>query len=117
MNEEESIDKPIVPLHRQRPLSVDKDKQQKHFEQKQKRLKLDMAQTFGSEEGQRVLRYIFLMSGFGESNIGGNATLGMDVLQGTMYNAARQNLYLELRKLIPHSILKKIEFDNLEELE
>lgn len=117
MNEQESEKKPFVPAHRQRPLGVDKDKQQNQQETKLRNLRLDMAATFSSLEGRRVLRHIFLASGFGESNIGGNAQLGMDVLQGTLYNAARQNLYLELRKFIPHNILKVVEFDNLEELE
>lgn len=115
MNEKESENKPFVPSHRQRPLSADKDEQKKSLEKKIKNLKLDMAYVFGSKEGQRVLKHIFLSSGFGESNIAGNAQMGLDIKDGTFYNAARQQLYLELRKLIPHSILKQVEFDNLEE--
>lgn len=115
MNEQESEEKPHVPTHRQRPLSVDKDKQRKYYEAKIRNLKLDMAQVFGTVQGRRVLKHIFEVSGFGESNVGGNPQLGMDVLQGTMYNNARMSLYLELRKLIPHHILKITEFDNLEE--
>lgn len=115
MNEKESEHKPFVAPHRQRPLSVDKDKQTKQFERQVKLLKLDMAATFNTPEGRRVLKYIFQISGFGESNIGGNASLGMDVMQGTLYNNARMGLYLELRKLIPHETLKVVEFDNLTE--
>lgn len=103
-------------MHRQRSSAADKDKQKDYFDKKTKLLKLDMAATFNTPEGRRVLKHLFKTSGFGESNIGGNPTLGMDILQGTIYNAARQSMYLELRKLIPHETLKVIEFDNLEEI-
>lgn len=116
MNEKESEDKPFVPSHRQRPLGTDKDAQQKSYERKIKNLRLDMAETFGNPAGQRVLKYLFESSGFGQSNVAGNASLGLDVKDGTFYNAARENLYIEMRKLIPHSILKQVEFDNMEEL-
>lgn len=115
MNEKESEEKPFVPSHRQRPLGVDKDKQRKHYDAQIKNLKLDMGAVFGTPAGKRVLKHIFEISGYGESNVGGNPQLGMDVKDGTFYNAVRQNLYLEIRKLVPHSILKVVEFDNIEE--
>lgn len=115
MSEKESEEKPFVPSHRQRSAGVDKDEQQKSFERQVKNLKLDMAEVFGTAAGKRVLKYIFEISGYGTSNVGGNPALGMDVKDGTFYNAVRQNLYLEVRKLVPHSILKVVEFDNIEE--
>ena len=111
----ESKEKPFIPTHIQRSESVDKDKQQKEMQRRVKSLRMDFAICFGSPEGKKVLKWIFREAGFAESSVGGNPALGMDVLQGTLYNNARKSLYIEMRKLIPHEILKQVEFENIEE--
>lgn len=112
----ESEDKPHIPTHTQRSVAVDRDKQAKEFQRKAKQLRFDFAITFGTPEGRRVLQWIIEQAGYQKSNIGGNPTLGMDILQGTMYNACRQSLYLEMRQLIPAETLKLVEYENITEV-
>ena len=114
-SKEESKENPFVPIHNQRSESVDKDKQHKEMQRKLKSLRMDFAICFGTPEGRKVLKWILQNSGYGESLVGGNPTLGMDVAQGTIYNGGRVSLYIEMRKLIPHEILKTVEFENIEE--
>lgn len=115
MSQEESKEKPFIPSHVQRSPATDKDKQHRDAERKVRQLRMDFALTFGPDEGKRVLKWMFQQSGYGQSDVGGNPALGMDVLQGTFYNSARKSLYIEMRKLIPHETLKNIEFENVEE--
>lgn len=116
MSQKESEEKPFVPTHKQRSPSVDKDEQRKVLEKKHKNLRMDMAITFSTEEGKRVLRWILDECGYHKSCVGGNPALGMDVKDGTLYNAARETIYIELRQLIPHSILKEVEYENINEI-
>lgn len=66
--------------------------------------------TFSTPEGVQALRYIMNLCGWQDSVVGGNPDLGMDVAQGTLYNAARRNVYLELRGTVPSNILRDVEF-------
>ncbi len=116
MSATESESKPHIPTHTQRSPSVDREKQTKEFERRAKQLRFDFAITFSTAEGRRVLKWIIEQSGYGKSNIGGNPGLGMDVLQGTLYNASRESLYLEMRQLIPAEILKQCEYENISEV-
>lgn len=109
-------EKKIPPLHRDRLNLPDKEKLKQEYEARRKSLMLDMAQTFGSPEGMRALEYIMVLSGYGKTNVGANPSLGMDVKDGTLYNAARESIYLELRGLISPKILKKVEFGDLIEI-
>lgn len=113
---QESNEKPHIPIHTQRSTTVDKDKQRKELERQVKNLRIDFAVTFGSPEGHRVLKWIIQESGFNKNNVGGNPALGMDVLQGTLYNCARGSLYLEMRQFIPAETLKLVEYENVQEI-
>lgn len=113
---EESKETPHIPIHTQRSPSVDREKQTKELERRAKQLRFDFAITFSTAEGRRVLQWLINESGFHKSNIGGNPSLGMDVLQGTLYNASRQALYLEMRQLIPAETLKLVEYENINEV-
>lgn len=115
MAKEESREVPHVSLHQQRSESVDKDKQRKELDRRVKNLRMDMAITFSPPEGKRVLRWLLLECGFHKTCVGGNPSLGMDVKDGTLYNAARESIYLELRQLIPSEILKEVEYENIDE--
>lgn len=112
----ESEDKPHIPTHTQRSPSVDREKQTRELERRAKQLRFDFAITFGSPEGRRVLQWLIRESGYQKSQIGGNPQLGMDVLQGTLYNSARVSLYLEMRQLIPAETLKGVEYENIDEI-
>lgn len=116
MAKEESQTQPHIPIHQQRSSSVDKQEQQKEFEKRIKNLRIDMAITYGTPEGKRVLKWILDQCGFHKSCIGGNPGLGMDVAQGTIYNAGRESLYIEMRQLIPSETLKQVEYENINEV-
>lgn len=112
----ESEERKHIPTHTQRSHSVDHDKQTKEFEQRAKQLRMDFAITFGTPEGRRVLQWILKEAGYQRSQVGGNPQLGMDVLQGTLYNSARLSIYLEMRQLIPPETLKGVEYEHIDEI-
>ena len=105
-----------IPLHRERLGLLDKDAQTKLVERKRKQLTQDMALVFNSEEGRRVLRYILNLGGFKKGKIGGNPQLGMDVLEGTLYNCAREQILLEILEFVPAYILKDCEYGIFDDL-
>lgn len=105
-----------IPLHKERLNPADKDKIKKSQDDLREKLRLDMAQAFGSAEGLRALTFIMDLCGHNKTVIGGNPTIGMDLAMGTIHNAARHNVYLELRAFIPKHILKKVEFGDIIEI-
>lgn len=113
---QESELKPYIPTHTQRSPSVDRDKQTKEFERRAKQLRMDFAITFSTAEGKRVLQWLIRESGFYKSSVGGNPSIGMNVLEGCLYNEARKSLYFELRQLIPPETLKQVEYENISEV-
>lgn len=100
-----------IPAHRAR-IEVSDHKIQKEKERRRKLLVQDLATTFTTPEGRRSLGFIRELCGYGKTCIGGNPALGMDIDRGTLYNAARETIYLELRALLPAYILKDVEFPN-----
>lgn len=116
MAKKETLEVPHIPIHIQRSEAADKDKQRKEIEKRIKDLRIDMAITFGSPEGKRVLGWLLRECGYHKSCVGGNPGLGMDVAQGTLYNAARESIYIELRQLIPSETLKQVEYENINEV-
>lgn len=116
MSASESAKKPFVPTHTQRSESIDKDEQRKEMEKKLKNLRMDFAICFSTPEGKSVLRWLCAQCGYHKSQVGGNPPLGMDILTGTLYNAAREGIYIEMRSLIPWSILQEVEYQKLEEI-
>ena len=95
----------------------DNEEQKKLREAKVKQLKEDCRVTFSPPAGRRVLRYLMNIAGYKKSKIGGNTSLGMDVLHGTYYNSARELVILELLEFIPQDILKDVEFGTFSEIE
>lgn len=108
-------EKKVVPLHRERLNLPDNEDQQKLRELKRKQLKEDMREVFNTPAGRRVLRYLMNLGGYKKGKIGGNVQLGMDVLHGTLYNTAREQLILELVEFIPDNVLKDCEFGVFED--
>ena len=106
-----------IPMHRERLNLPDKVDQQKLTEAKRKQLSSDLKVCFSSVEGRRVLRYLMSICGYKKSKVGGNPNLGMDVSQGTLYNAARENVCIELLEFIPAYILKDVEYGNIDDIE
>lgn len=116
MSKTESEQTPHVPFHTQRSPSADREKQNKELERRAKQLRFDFAITFSTPEGRRVLQWIIKESGYGKSSVGGNPSIGMNVLEGCLYNEARKSIYLELRQLVSSEILKQVEYENIEDL-
>lgn len=114
-SKEESKENPHVSSHLQRSSSVDKDKQQKEAIYKAAAMKRAFIMTFSTEHGKVVLRWLLEQGGFHKSQVGGNPAIGMDVLEGTLYNAARESIYIELRKFLTPDILKDVEYETKQE--
>lgn len=112
-----SDEKPHVPLHRERLNLPDNKEIQELNEKKKKQLRSDMQEVFNSPAGRRVLRYIINITGYGLQKIGGNPQIGMDLHAGLLYNCAREQVFLELKRFIPTDILKDAEFGTVSDLE
>lgn len=100
-----------IPLHHQRLQLADKEKASKQRDAQFKQVEEEFAIAFGTPEGQRALKHIASLCGYNKSVVGGNPALGMDITQGTFYNATRLGVYLEIRSLLPTRILKQIEHE------
>lgn len=111
-----SDQKKYVPLHKERLNLPDNEGQREIRERKRKQLAEDMRICFNSPSGRRVLRYFMNICGYKRQKVGGNPQMGMDVLQGTFYNAVREQVILEFIDVIPDSILKDVEFGVFEDL-
>jgi len=89
-----------------------KEREAKRLEQA-KREEREMKNAFmavaKTAQGQKVLTYIMTMCGFKESSLVGDPVKGLIQDRGTLYNEARRNVYIELRKLIPVTYLNIIE--------
>lgn len=99
-----------IRTHRERLPLVDKEKQAKEIVSREKQRKEDLAIAFSTPQGREALRFIQDLCGWGKTCVGGNAAMGMDIKDGTLYNAARQSIYLELRARLPARLLKIVEF-------
>mgnify|MGYP001570670457 FL=1 len=73
------------------------------------KLRGHLVRTFKTPDGIETLRYLKDQCGFGVPVLGATAS-GLDE-KVTMYQAMRLNLYLELRRHLPFSILKEAEYD------
>ena len=109
--------KPEIPMHRERLNLPDKEEQQKLSEKKRKQLSADLKICFGSVEGRRVLRYLANITGYGKNKLGGNPQIGLDFLHGVVYNATREQVFLELIEFLPAYILKDTLFGNIDDIE
>lgn len=98
-----------IPTHKLR-LKQSDEKLKKEAEAKRKQLAIDFNTTFSTPSGRRTLNSIMKICGFGRSSVGGNPALGMDIRDGTLYNAARQNIYLEIRNFLEPKLLQEVEF-------
>ncbi len=88
--------------------------QQKELSVKKLRLlKRDIEIATASSEGLNLMKWIYDLSGYSKILIAGNPQIGLNVLEGTLYNNARRSIWLEIRQLIPRRILKKIEYEKL----
>ncbi len=88
-----------------------KDKQK--AEERNKLLMRDFAICSNTPEGLNILKFIFNMSGYSQDLLAGSKTTGEILDKMTFYRNVRRTIWLELRKMIPVNMLKKIEFEKI----
>jgi len=74
-------------------------------------LRKDLDDTFGTAHGRRVLRYLKDICGYQKSSVVADPQNGDPLGSGTIYNAARQNVYLTIRKYVNREIKIAVEID------
>lgn len=72
-------------------------------------LRKDMNETFAPAHGQRVLRWLMDQCGYQSSIVSIDPHTTKILTENLIYNAARQNLYLTLRKFLHKNILVSVE--------
>jgi len=77
-------------------------------------LRKDMNETFATASGRRTLRWIMELCGYQRPSIIADPVSGNPLLDGTIYNEARRNLYLSLRRYLSQEILIPVENKGLE---
>lgn len=78
-------------------------------------LKKDLNDTFATGSGRRTLRFLMDMCGYQRPSIIADPQSGNPLIDGTIYNEARRNLYLSIRKYIHKDILTAVENEGLEQ--
>lgn len=78
---------------------------------REQQLRRDLAMTFKTAHGLRVLKFLMNECGFGSPILGANPASGEIDEKRTVYAAMRLNLYIKIRKLLPFSILKEVEYE------
>jgi len=74
-----------------------------------KKLEQDFNQTFATGHGKRVLAHIMRECGFIEPSVTINNQSAEINLNATLYNEARRNVYLSIRKFIRTDIIRDVE--------
>jgi hypothetical protein len=92
------------------------EKQKKETEAKHKRLLAAVHRISKTEAGRLFFRHLMHECGFLLPSAVMSQTTGQILVDNTVWNEARRDLYLTTRRLIPPKELVKIEF-NLENLE
>jgi hypothetical protein len=94
-------------------IAVDKAKRAQTIEEERNlsdaKFKSALINTFKTEHGKIVLRWLMNECGFGKPILG--ATAGQIDEKATLYQAMRLNLYLSIRKKLPLTILNEVEND------
>ena len=81
-------------------------------EHKQKRdlqLISDMRKVFGSDAGVRVLRWLMIECGYQAQSVVADKHTQQIYKESTIYNEARRNLYLQMRRYMTPKILMPVE--------
>lgn len=78
-------------------------------------LRKDLNETFGPAHGLRALRYIMDLCGYQNYIVIADPATGDPLPNGTLYNAARQGIYIKLRRFLSPEILIPVENKGLEQ--
>ncbi len=79
----------------------------------ERRLTSDMRKVFGSDEGVRVLRWLMIECGYQMPSVVANKETTEIYTDSTVYNEARRNLYLTMRRYMSPKILVPVEIEPL----
>lgn len=98
----------------------EEDRRKKRAEDDKKAAELaqfrkDLNETFGSGAGRRVLRWLMDTCGYQRPSVIADPANGNPLTEGTVYNEARRNLYLSIRKYLSSEILIPVENKGLEQ--
>ena len=78
---------------------------------KRAELAKDLNETFATGHGRRTLRYLMGLCGYQNPSVVADPATGEIQTQSTVYNEARRNLYLTLRKHLSKETLTAVEID------
>lgn len=99
--------------HKSNKLEGFVNEQEKKAKETQRVLSTKLEQSFnavaGTEEGRVALRYIKHICGFGRTKVVGDIQSKTICPISTTFNAAQENIYLQVRKFIRKEHLIKIE--------
>lgn len=82
---------------------------------KQALLKKDINETFASAQGMATLRYIMDLCGYQRPSTVADPATGEIMYNSTIYNEARRNIYLSIRKFLKRETLISVENKGLEQ--
>lgn len=102
--------KVILPSEKAEQKAEDKNRRQLDEKAKAEQLRRDMAMTFKTAHGLRVLDWLMKECQFGEPILGVNPATQEICADRTLYQAMRLNLYIKIRKMLPFNILKEVEY-------
>lgn len=71
-------------------------------------LRKDLNETFATASGLRTLRWLMNLCGYQRPSVTADQN-GSPVLEGTIYNEARRNIYLSIRQMLKQEILIPVE--------
>jgi len=88
-----------------------RDKLVKKHNKERKQLEADVRKVFSSAAGLNVLKYLKEQCGYQFPSVVLNLETKEVSVSSTIYNEARRNLYLDLRKMVSEAILIKVEVE------
>lgn len=80
-------------------------------EKKKASLVAAINRVFSTSDGKVFLGILKDICCYQKKLIQGDASMGLDVSQGTIYNAAKRDIYLYIRQYIKPEILREVEID------
>lgn len=90
-----------------------KQEHERLLEKQAKLLRTSFKRTFGTRDGKIVLQWIMKLCGWDQSPICMDPTSREINDRSTLHDAARQNVYRQIRSYLTSDVLCEVEFDDL----
>lgn len=92
----------------------DKEKEKRQEDEKERLRKLAilrsaMDETLRHPAGQKIIAYLFFLCGYDQKTLAREPATGKVDFQASLYNAARREVYIDLRKLASPKLLRAVE--------